>query len=141
MLHHLQFSASFADHTVYEDKDAYLKESLRTIYLHEFPHDANVISSHTIYKVKVCDDDSHALNARIAPHRNEDDPRSFIRSDCAMGILAVMRIPISTPSLIPWKLHNLDGNSAFPQTGSAVRDLYLIPARESPVRGKVLWLL
>lgn len=43
-----------------------------------FPHnkvlsDANIISSHTLYKVKMNDDGSLKMKARIAPHGNEEE--------------------------------------------------------------------
>lgn len=36
------------------------------------PTSADVINSHTLYKIKVNDDRSLKLKARIAPHGNED---------------------------------------------------------------------
>lgn len=52
-----------------------------------------------------------------------------------------MRILISTACMHGWRLQKIDVKSAFLQTGSAARDVYVIPPRDSADRGKVLWLL
>lgn len=105
------------------------------------PDGANVIASHTIYKVKECDDSSLPLTAHIAPHGNEDDLRREQRSDCAMRSPVGMRVQFSTARLFKWKKHKVDVKYAFLQNGSARQDIFLVPPRQSPDRGKVLWML
>lgn len=45
---------------------------------------ADVINNHTIYKVKVNDDHTLMLKARIAPHGNEDRLKNDLCTDCCM---------------------------------------------------------
>lgn len=74
----------------------------------------------------------------LRPTQNQDDLHSDVLSDCAMCSPAEMDILISTVSLFGWPMHQLDVKSAFLQTGSAVRDVYVTTPRESPDQGKVL---
>lgn len=110
--------------------------------LHYVPHGPNIIGSHTIYKVRVCDDSSLSLKALIVPHGNENDLQGDIRSDCAMcSPVGIPRVLMSTLALPGWTIHKVDVKSAFISTGQAWRDVYIIPPLESPDRWKVLWLL
>lgn len=57
-----------------------------------------------------------------------------------MCSLVEMGALISTATLFSWPLDKLDFKSASLQTGSAARDVCVIPLRHSGHRGKVLWL-
>lgn len=52
-----------------KEEDKYIQTDHR-VHRKTVPHDANIISSHVFYKIKVKEDDSLRLKARIAPHRN-----------------------------------------------------------------------
>lgn len=104
------------------------------------PVNANVIGSHTIYKIKANDDQTLKLKARIAPHGNEDSDKSNLRSDCNMCPPIGIRIVSSTATIRKWRVVRADAETAFLQTGPAARDVYVIPPRESTHRN-TLWLL
>lgn len=63
----------------------------------------NVISTHTLYKIGTNDDGSYNLKACIAPHRNEDDLRGNLSSNCATCSPAGLNIVESIVSLKKWK--------------------------------------
>lgn len=45
-------------------------------------HDANIIGSHTFYKIKQNDDNSFKLQVHIASHRNEDSDLDILLAEC-----------------------------------------------------------
>ena len=103
---------------------------------------SNVISSHTLYKVKQNDDGSLKLKARIAPHGNEDNLKNILSKDCATCPPTGLRILESIASLYNWKLYKADVKAAFLQTGEVKTDvLYVRPPKESSMKSTHLWLL
>ena len=47
-----------------------------------FLQTTNIISSHAIYKIKLNEDLSLKLKARIAPYANEDSEKDVTKTDC-----------------------------------------------------------
>lgn len=125
----------------YTAEESDFKRTVNIIPLAEIPTNANIISSHTIYKIKVNDDQSLKLKARIAPHSNEDSLQFSLRSDCSMCPPLGFRIIASIASICKWRLSKLDVKTAFLQTGEANRDVYVVPPVESNDRNRFLWLL
>ena len=102
---------------------------------------ANIIGSHTIYKMKQNDDGSLKLKARIASHGNEDDLKSELHIDCSTCSPTGLRILKSVASLPGWTVCKADVTAAFLQTGITQRDVYVRPPRESQTKTTHLWLL
>lgn len=77
----------------YENEEAKHIKTVQRIPRWKISRDANVVSSHVVYRIKVEDDDSLRLNARIAPHGNEDSDTENSKTDCCMcppeGILVL----------------------------------------------------
>lgn len=65
------------------EEKTFLKTA-RSLYHRYVPDGANVIISHTLYKVKHNNDGTLKLKARKAPHGNEDDPKHLLSKDCSM---------------------------------------------------------
>lgn len=82
--HMAQGFPSYLLQNAFEAEQLEFKNTVRVVARDDVPSDANIISSHVIYKTKVSDDESLKLKARIAPHGNEDSMRYEMRSDCAM---------------------------------------------------------
>lgn len=83
----------------------------KTVAVHptvSLPGDANTMSSHVIYKVKIYDDLSPKQKARIARDGNEDSIKAALHSDLSMCSPAVMRIIVIIASLCRWCLANLE---------------------------------
>lgn len=77
----------FPEDVIYNafDKDEHVcKRTVQQVPLADVLDRANILASHTIYKVKFCDDSSLQLKARIVPHGNERDLHGEHRNDCAM---------------------------------------------------------
>ena len=108
---------------------------------------ANVIRSHTVYKIK---SDEHAklkLKARIVAHGNEDKDRDAVRKDSAAAQFVIIRLLLSTAALRGFQLGKIDVKKAYLQSGPIKREIYVRPPREwnsasdaYPKRG-ILWKL
>ena len=122
------------------EEETFLK-TVRPVTHDKVPKGSNVISSHTLYKVKQNDDGSLKLKARIAPHGNEDDMKNILSKDCTTCPPTGLRILESIASLFSWKIHRADVKAAFLQTGEAQRNVYVRPPKESQMKSTHLWLL
>lgn len=80
------------------------------------------------------------MKARIAQHGNKDTEKSRLKTDSAVCPPTGIRILLSLASTFQWRLAKIDFRSVFLRTGTAKRDLYVIPSRESTDKGKK-WLL
>jgi len=124
----------------YNDEESKFKETVRDVMALDVPENANVITSHVIYKVKLNDDGSFKMKARIAPHGNKDKERDQLKSDSASCPPTGIRMLLSIAAIMKWPLSKIDFTSAFLQTGEAQRDVYVIPPRECKDKNKC-WLL
>lgn len=68
MGHQAQGFPQFALVNAYNAEETIFKKTVKPVHISEIPPDANIISSHVIYKVKMNDDKSLKLKAKIAPH-------------------------------------------------------------------------
>lgn len=102
------------------------------------PHGANIINS-VLYKLKQNDDSSLKLKARIAPNGNEDELKNVLASDCKTCPPIVLRIVESIAFLFGCKLYKADVKADFFQMGTAGRDIYVKPPKESQMRSTQLW--
>lgn len=86
---------SFPDYVLlnaYSAEETEFRRTVRAIPLAEVPNNADIIASHTVYKVKRNDDHSPRLKARIASHENGDSSRLLLRSDCSVCPPSCFRI-------------------------------------------------
>ncbi len=125
----------------YKHEEENFLKTVQLVPITQIPSHANVINSHTLYKLKQDDDGNLKLKARIAPHGNEDDLKDKLSKDCATCPPTGLRIVESIASLHAWTLYKADVKAAFLQTGSADRDVYVRPPRESHLKTTHVWLL
>lgn len=140
MLHHAQGFPQYVITNAYEAEELVFKKFVKCVPKSDVPTDANIISSHTVYKLKVQDDESLCLKARIAPHGNEDSLKSDLKSECSMCSPLGIRVVLTLTAIRRWPIVKADVKSAFLQTGEAQRDVYVRPPRESRDR-RHYWLL
>lgn len=122
------------------EEETFLKTAC-SVYHRYVPQGANVINSHTTYKVKKNDDGTLKLKARIAPHGNEDNLKDILSKDCTTCPPTGLRVLESIVSLHRWKLYKADVTAAFLQTGAADRGVYVRPPTESRMRSSHMLLL
>lgn len=117
------------------------KKSSKIFQIRKALPNPNLISIHVLFKGKAMENDLLKTEARISFHGNEENQRYETRSDCSICISLGICALQPTAALCNWRLPEIDVKSAFPQTGHASKDSYLVPTRERNVRYKVLWLL
>lgn len=140
MLHEADGLPSSVLHNSYTREEEKFKQTVKEVHVSAVPDNANIISSHVIYKIKKNDDGSYKMKARIAPHGNKDKERENLKSDSATCPPTGIRVLLSIASLLQWPLAKVDFTSAYLQTGPALRDVYVIPPRECRNRSNY-WLL
>ena len=138
--HHAQgLPSSVIENAYTAEEDSFLQNCERVHYS-DVPANANVVSSHVIYKVKDLDDHSLHCKARIAPHGNKDSEKDGLRTDSSSCPSFGIRLLLFVCTILGWFLTKVDVKSAFLQSGRANRDVYVIPPRECRNRS-FLWLL
>lgn len=140
MRHHAEGYQQPVLFKAYQEEELEFLKTVSVIPRSSLPRNANVISSHTIYKIKITDDDGLKLKARIAPHGNEDSIKEDLKSDCNMCSPSGVRVVLCIASIKGWRITKADVKAAFLQTGQALRDVYVIPPRECTSKD-VYWLL
>lgn len=141
----LRYQAQSFDQAVlynsYKKEESDFLRNVKIVPRSSVPKSANIIGSHTIYKVKVTDDKSLKLKARIAPHGNEDSDTENLHTECCMCPPIGIRIISTVATVRKWRIIRADAKTSFLQTGPAGREVYVIPPAESNQRHNVFWLL
>lgn len=81
VFHHAQGFPQYVILNADQMEELELKKIFKCVPIFDVPTDANIISSHIVYKIKVEDDDSLHLKDRIAPHGIEESLRYDMKSD------------------------------------------------------------
>ena len=140
LLYHAEGLPSFITANSYSIVEHNFLRHCISVHRSKVPTNANVISSHVLYKIKRRDDGSLTCKARIAPHGNEDRDRLNLKTDSACCPPIGIRVLFSICQLHRWHLTKIDIKGAFLQSGNAQRDVYVIPPRECQDR-QFIWLL
>lgn len=141
MAHHAQGIPTFPLLNSFEAEEYVFKNTFTVVAIADVPLNANIISSHTIYKVKVNDDGTLRLKARIEPHGNEDLFKDLMRNDCSMCAPTGVLLLLSLATLLQWRISKADVKSAFLQTGPAENPVYVRPPYEIQDKRRFYWLL
>lgn len=104
------------------------------------PMNSNVLDSHFVYKIKIEEAGKKRLKARLCPHGNRDRMKGKMRNDSATARFDVIRLLLSTATLLDFSIGCIDIKGAYLQSGPITRTIYVRPPRELGIRG-VLWNL
>lgn len=107
----------------------------------EVPKGANIVGSHVLYKIKVSEDNSLKLKARICPHGNEDREKDTVRKDSAAAQFPVIRLVCSIIALLGFVIAGFDIAAAYLQSGKCPREIYMRPPMEHKRRRNKIWKL
>ena len=97
----------------------------------EVPGESNVFSSHLIYRWKHFGAPNQFLRARIVPHENKDKELDELRCDSFSRKPEVLRLIYSFTSDMDYSLKTMDIGTAFLQTRSLRRQVYIRPTKEA----------
>ena len=139
---HLDFAPSWVlDEAFRKEHDSSWKGAYKEIPKCQVPRSANVITSHTVYKVKTQEDGSKDMKARIVPHGNRDNEKDNIRKDSSTAQLFVIRLLLSLATFLGFRIACADIKGAYLQSGPIRRDIYVRPPKEHRGPRGVLWKL
>jgi hypothetical protein len=96
------------------------------VKISEIPDDANIITSHVIYRYKT----DGSLKARIVPHGHLDDEKSFLRTDAPTISVKVLRLFLSIAKENDWRVGSQDIKAAYLQANGFSREIYVGPPQE-----------
>lgn len=140
MHHHAQAFEQFPLTNSYVAEEAEFTKTVHVVKRASVPLDANVKSSHVVYKAEVNYNASLKLKARIAPQGNEYTDKQLMRTECSVCAPVGIRVVTTVAIFRGWHEIRIDLKKAFLQTGPAQRDVYVIPPTECRHRDE-LWLL
>ena len=107
----------------------------------EIPRNANIITSHVVYKVKTDEDGQRKMKARIVPHGNHDNEKDNVRKDSSNASLFVVRLLLSLATFLGYRIGTADIKGAFLQSGPIQREIFVRPPRSWSSKRSVLWKL
>ena len=140
LLHQAEGLPTFVTENAYNEEENKFKKQVKEIHVSKIPKNSNVITSHVLYKIKTLDDSSLLCKDRIAPHGNKDKYKESLKTDAQTCPPIGLRILLSICVIFNWSLVKINIKSAFLQSGSAERDVYVVPPRECVKKG-FFWLL
>lgn len=103
--------------------------------------DANVVTSHFVFKIKVEEHGRKRLKARLCPHGNRNPMKIEIRRDSSTAQFDVIRLLMSLAVLLRFTIGWIDIKGAFLQSGPIKRLLYVRPPRRWVSTRGMLWRL
>jgi hypothetical protein len=109
------------------------------VLLSTVPCNANVVSSHTLYRTKLKDDGKFRLKVRIVPHGNRDRDKDLIRGDSEIACHSSYRTVMALSAVLGLKLFKVGFTAAFLKNKSR-RDIYVHPPSDLLLFDKA-WLL
>lgn len=129
------------DKAVKEEVEDAWKDAFTEVSEQQVPFDANIISSHIIYKIKIDEKGTKRLKARLCPHGNRDRGKGTIRSDSSNVQFDIMRLLLSLTTVFRFRLGCIDVKAAYLQSGPIARDLYVRPPTEYKHKRGSVWKL
>lgn len=99
-------------------------DTYTTVAADDVQRQANVITSHVVYKIKTDEDGRRAMKARIVPHGNHDVQKDDIRKDSSNAPLFIVRLFLSLATFMGFRSETIDIKGAFPQSGPITRDIF-----------------
>lgn len=86
--------------------------------------------SHVIYKIKVNEDGTLKLKARICPRGNRDELKDEVRKDSATAQFNVIRLILEIATYLQMRIGILDISGPYMQIGPIKREIFVRPPRE-----------
>ena len=141
LLRDLEFASPWLVRESYEEEEKNWVGVFEVVDESQVPKGANVISSHVAYKIKVGEDNTLKLKARICPHGNRDKEKDGIRKDSAAVQFPIIRLMLSIAALLGLRLGTIDITAAYLQSGPIKRIIYVRPPKEHRGQRGKLWKL
>lgn len=96
----------------------------------DLPHDTNIVTPHSIYKVKRNNNVEMRLKGRIMVYRNRYNYKDEIREDFAAAYMVFIRLILSIDTLLVFKFVGAHVKGVYMQSGRINRKVYFKPPRD-----------
>lgn len=116
-------------------------EAYEPIHRNQMPRDANIISSHFVYKVKTDEKGLKKFKARLVIHGNRDDDKDIVRKDAVAANLFITRLLLSVGTILHLKFEVADIKGEFMQSGPITLDIYVKPPKSLQQHRQIYWKL
>lgn len=83
----------------------------------DVPNDANIITSHVVYKVKTEKDGKRTIKSRVVSRGNRDDDKDSIRKDSTTAQLNIIRLLLFLVTFLGFRLATADIKGTYLQSG------------------------
>lgn len=84
MLHHAQSSSRYVLYNACEADKSEFKKQVECVSIADVTLGANIIASHTIYKIKIDETSSLRLKTGVAPHGSKGSLKNMMKADFDM---------------------------------------------------------
>lgn len=92
-------------------------------------------------KIKVDEDDSHKMKARICPHGHRDKDKEGTRKANASAQFPNIRLMLSVSALFGFQIGSIDISAAYQQSGPITGEIFVRPPKEHHRKRGKLWKL
>ena len=116
MLRDLEFAPPWLVKEAYDIEESNWQGVYEVIDESSVPKNTNVVSSHVAYKIKVSENGSLTLKARICPHGNRDKDKDGIRKDIAAVQFPIIRLMLILSALMGFRVGTIDISAAYLQS-------------------------
>lgn len=129
------------DRAVKQEVDDNWVDAYEPVHRAQLPRNANIISSHFVYKIKTDESGTKKLKARLVIHGNRDDDKDIIRKDAVAANLFITRLLLSIGTLLRFSFGVADIKGAFMQSGPITRVLFVKPPKLLQSNRNIYWKL
>lgn len=105
------------------------------------PVDANLLSTHFVFKIKKSENGERNLKARLVVHGNRDDEKDDVRKDAIAADMTTTRLVLALGMIMNFTFGVADIKGAYMQSGPAHREIFIIPPAAYKKRRRVYWKL
>lgn len=117
------------DEALESEHDTNWTNSYEEVQERDVPRNANIITSNAVYKLKIKEDGSRMMKARIVPHGNHDNGKDEVRKDSSKGPLFVVRLLLCIATFLDFRVATAYIKGAFLKSGPVWREVFVRPPR------------
>lgn len=107
----------------------------------DIPYDANLLSTHFVFKINKTEQGERTLKASLVVHGNRDDEKEEVCKDAIADEMMMTIFVISLGMIMNFSFGVADIKGAFIQNFPSHRDIYITPPSSYKKRVQVYWKL
>lgn len=107
----------------------------------DMPDDANILSTHFVFRINKSEQGERTLKARLVVHGNRDEEKDEVSKDAIAADMMMTRLVLALGTIMKFSFGVTDIKGAFMQSGPANRDIYIIPPAGYKKKRQIYWKL